>query len=101
MSFDSFEHMLWWVFVGSRGGRTRMTIVNSLLDNPANAYQLTKTLSLNYRTILHHLELLEENRIVQGEGPKYGKVYFPTALLMENLQIYRKVTGLNIGAAED
>lgn len=78
-----------------------MSIVNSLMDRPANAYQLTKTLSLNYRTILHHLGLLEENRIIQGEGPKYGKVYFPTALLLENIQIYRKVAGLNIGAAED
>jgi len=75
-------------------------IVNSLIERPMNAYQLAVALSLNYRTVMHHLEVLEENRIVRGEGPRYGRVFFPTPLLTENMQIYRKVTNVKLGASE-
>ena len=51
MSFDSFRHMLWWVFVVSRGGKTRRMIVDLLMASPMNANQLAGTLSVNYRTV--------------------------------------------------
>jgi DNA-binding transcriptional ArsR family regulator len=74
-------------------------IVNTLMDRPMNAYQLAVALSLNYRTIVHHLEILEENRIVRSEGPRYGRIFFPTSLLTENIQIYKKITNTKLGAS--
>ena len=91
MSFDSFRHMLWWVFVVSRGGRTRRMMVDLLVDSPMNANQLAGSLSVNYRTVSHHLKVLTESRLIEAQGPRYGQVYFPTSLLTSNIAVYREV----------
>ena len=91
MSFDSFRHMLWWVFVVSRGGRTRRMIVDTLVASPTNANQLASSLSVNYRTVSHHLRVLTESKLIEAQGPKYGQVYFPTELLTSNIAVYREV----------
>ena len=91
MSFDSFRHLLWWVFVVSRGGKTRRMMVDLLVASPMNANQLASSLSVNYRTISHHLKVLTESRLVEAQGPRYGQVYFPTPLLISNIAIYHEV----------
>ena len=91
MSFDSFRHMLWWVFVVSRGGRTRRMMVDLLVVSPMNANQLAGNLSVNYRTVSHHLKVLTESKLVEAQGPRYGQVYFPTSLLTSNFAIYQEV----------
>ena len=91
MSFDSFRRMLWWVFVVSKGGRTRRMMVDLLMASPMNANQLAVSLSVNYRTVSHHLKVLTESRLVEAQGPRYGQVYFPTSLLSGNIEVYREV----------
>ncbi|MDG6985616.1 MAG: winged helix-turn-helix transcriptional regulator [Nitrososphaerota archaeon] len=83
--------MLWWVFVVSKGGRTRKSMVDLLMSSPMNANQLASTLSLNYRTVSHHLKVLAESNLVEAEGPRYGQVYFPTSLLTSNIAVYHEV----------
>jgi DNA-binding transcriptional ArsR family regulator len=73
---DSFERLLWWLFAGSVGGRTRMRVIFSIRDEPRNAQQLSTALALDYTTVRHHLKVLESNRLVLTEGDKYGKIYF-------------------------
>jgi predicted transcriptional regulator len=83
--------MLWWVFVGTRGGKMRVKIINALMQSPANMYQLSERLAVNYRTISHHLRVLEENGIIKGEGPHYGKIYFPEKSFIQNLGMFQGV----------
>jgi len=83
--------MFWWIFIGSKGGAMRVKIVISLKDFPQNAYQLAQNLGVNYRTVMHHLSILEENGIVKSEGPKYGKVYFLTDLFTKNFELFEKI----------
>lgn len=73
---DAFERLLWWLFAGSVGARSRRDIVYALREQPRNAQQLSEQLGLDYTTVRHHLSLLEKNRILLTEGEKYGKVYF-------------------------
>ena len=73
---DSFERLLWWLFAGSAGARTRALVLTSIKEEPRNAQQLSIALGLDYTTIRHHLRVLESNRLVVTEGEKYGKVYF-------------------------
>jgi DNA-binding transcriptional ArsR family regulator len=73
---DSFERLLWWLFAGSVGGRTRMRVIFSIREEPRNAQQLSTALALDYTTVRHHLKVLESNRLVLTEGDKYGKIYF-------------------------
>lgn len=73
---DSFERLLWWLFAGSAGARTRALVLGSIREEPRNAQQLSLALKLDYTTVRHHLKVLESNRLVLTEGDKYGKVYF-------------------------
>jgi len=73
---DPFERLLWWLFAGSVGARSRIDIVFALREQPRNAQQLSEQLKLDYTTVRHHLSVLEKNRVLLTEGEKYGKVYF-------------------------
>jgi DNA-binding transcriptional ArsR family regulator len=75
-SMDAFERLLWWLFAGSVGARSRIGIVFALKKQPRNAQQLSEQLGLDYTTVRHHLSVLENNKILLTEGEKYGKVYF-------------------------
>lgn len=58
------KYVLGWLIAGTRGGATRAQIILALKDSPRNANQLANLLGVDYRTIRHHLEILEKNRIV-------------------------------------
>ncbi len=78
---DAFERLLWWLFAGSVGARSRTSILFTLRAQPLNAQQLAEQLKLDYTTVRHHLSVLEKNRILITEGEKYGKVYFVTEVM--------------------
>ena len=73
---DAFERLLWWLFAGSAGAKTRSLVLNAIKEEPRNAQQLSETLGLDYTTVRHHLKVLEQNRIIVTEGESYGKLYF-------------------------
>ena len=81
--------LIWWVFAGTSGGPNRARIVMALKNRPFNAHQLAETLNLNYKTVRHHLKLLEENNIITSSGKnKYGELYFLTTGMEENYDIF-------------
>ncbi|MCC7559400.1 MAG: winged helix-turn-helix domain-containing protein [Methanobacterium sp.] len=63
------------LFFESRGNFNRVKIVNFLHQRPYNINQISKELNLNYRTIKHHLKVLEENKVVQSDGNGYGALF--------------------------
>jgi len=73
---DAFERLLWWLFAGSAGAKTRALVLTAIREEPRNAQQLSEALKLDYTTVRHHLKVLEQNRIVVTEGNSYGKLYF-------------------------
>jgi DNA-binding transcriptional ArsR family regulator len=73
---DAFERLLWWLFVGSAGAKTRVQVLQAIKEEPRNALQLAQKLGLDYTTVRHHLKVLEKNGIVVTEGDKYGRIYF-------------------------
>lgn len=76
------KKLLWWLILGTRGGINRAKIIIKLKERPYNANQLAEGLNLNYRTIRHHIKILEDSEIVKSAGKKYGKMYF----LSENME---------------
>ena len=71
------KNLIWYLFVGTRGGETRAKIVTSIKKKPMNANQLATSLKLDYKTIQHHLKILTENNILTAINKgKYGAVYF-------------------------
>lgn len=73
---DAFERLLWWLFAGSAGAKTRALVITALKEEPRNAQQLSEALHLDYTTVRHHLRVLEQNRLIVTEGNSYGKLYF-------------------------
>lgn len=72
------DGVLWYVLASTRGGANRARILQAIDDRPRNANQLAETLDLDYTTVRHHLEVLEENNVVENSGGDYGTVYLPT-----------------------
>ncbi|MFZ0830548.1 MAG: winged helix-turn-helix domain-containing protein, partial [Thermoplasmata archaeon] len=59
-----------------RGGPNRARILDTLAESPQNAHRLAESLSLDYRTVRHHLLLLENNGLVtRPVGDAYGSPY--------------------------
>ena len=79
------KNLLWYFFVGTRGGETRIKIVMALKERPMNAHQLAKKLSFDYKTVQHHLRTLYENAVLSSvnEG-KYGAVYFISEIMQKS-----------------
>ena len=55
---------LWWLIAGSKGGENRARIILELNNRPYNANKLAQKLSLDYKTIRHHIDVLKENNLV-------------------------------------
>lgn len=85
------RQLLWWLIGGSRGGRNRLRIVRTLQERPMNTNQLSEELELNYKTVQHHLEVLEENDIVTTQGDNYGQLYFLSDRMEENLDVLEEI----------
>ena len=67
---------LWWLIAGSKGGENRARIILELKKRPYNANKLAQKLSLDYKTIRHHIGVLKENNLVKSTGESYGALYF-------------------------
>jgi len=87
------KRLLYWILVGSAGGFNRGRILQELIKTPRNANELATILQLDYKTIRHHLEVLEKNRLITTIGNKYGTLYFPSELLDENMHFFKEIWG--------
>ena len=85
------RYLLGWLIAGTRGGVTRAKIIETLQEKPQNANQLANSLGMDYRTIRHHLELLQKNRIITSTGDGYGKTYFLSTEIEENYGIFEEI----------
>ena len=78
------EGVLWYVLTGTRGGKNRVRLLQTLDEQPRNANQLAEDLDLDYKTVRHHLDVLMENDVVRRSGDDYGAVYLPTERARHN-----------------
>ena len=86
------ERLIWFLLAGTRGGPNRARLLAALRDRPRNANQLAQSLSLNYRTVLHHLDLLAEHGLITTPAKDaYGAVYFLTSTMERNLGLLDRI----------
>lgn len=71
------KQLIWYLFAGTRGGETRLKIVCILHDRPFNANELSKKMGMDYKTITHHIRVLEKNSVIYSSSKgSYGQMYF-------------------------
>jgi len=86
------KRSLFWLLIASRGGDTRAKILKVLIETPMNKNELSKKLSLNYRTIAHHLKVLQENKIVY-EDDRYGGLVYIEDGIMDDIKKFLEYYG--------
>jgi len=87
----SAKRLLWFLFVGSKGGLNRIRIISTIREKPLNANQLAKELGLDYKAIQHHIGVLEKNNIITRVGDKYGVTFFISTFLEVNLEAFDEI----------
>jgi DNA-binding transcriptional ArsR family regulator len=89
---QSLRHSLWNAIAGTRGGITRIEILQLLRERPYNTNQLHEKLKMDYKTIQHHIKvLINGNIIVTEDEKKYGSMYFLAPRLEENIGIFDEI----------
>ncbi|HZC88940.1 MAG TPA: winged helix-turn-helix domain-containing protein [Nitrososphaera sp.] len=85
------KRLLWYLFAGSRGGENRIRIINLLKEHPYNMNQLADAMSIDYKAVQHHINVLEKNNMVSKAGEKYGVLYFVSNYLEANMEAFNEV----------
>ncbi|MFC6835456.1 ArsR/SmtB family transcription factor [Halomarina ordinaria] len=85
------EGELWYVLGGTRGGPNRARLLQAVAERPRNANQLASELGLDYKTVRHHLEVLQTNGLVRDSGGGYGTVYLPSDRVRTNWETVEEI----------
>jgi DNA-binding transcriptional ArsR family regulator len=85
------KKLLWWLIAGKRGGINRARIIKALADRPYNMHQLSEELNLSYKTVRHHVKILEKNNVIKPVGDTYGKLYFLSSEMEENYDVFEEI----------
>jgi len=90
---DSKTRLLYWLLNASRGVPTRLRILRALERKPVNLRQLSLSLSLDYKTVQGHVEMLVENGILETPQKRYGSVYFLSGEWADNAYLKSLLDG--------
>lgn len=89
---QDLKRLLWYVLGGARGGENRARIIHELKDRPMNLNQLAEKLGVDYRTVVHHANVLKANSLVVVEGEKYGAMYFVSPRLQAGMDMFAEIS---------
>jgi predicted transcriptional regulator len=85
------KRLLWFVFMGSKGGLNRIRFISLIRNKPLNANQIAKEMNLDYKAIQHHVGVLEKNNMITRVGDKYGATFFISTFLEVNLDVFDEI----------
>ena len=85
------KRLLWFVFMGSKGGLNRIRLISNIRNKPLNANQLAKEMNLDYKAIQHHVGVLEKNNLITRVGDKYGATFFMSTFLEVNIEAFDEI----------
>ena len=87
-----FKRLLWYLIGSTKGGSNRARILKLINSHPSNANQISSELKLDYKTVIHHLEVLLKNGLVITDNREsYGATYFLTPLLEKNYESFKEI----------
>jgi len=84
--------LFWYLFASTRGAPVRIKIAKLLRKQPYNIHQLSKELSMDYKSVKHHMDTLEKNNLVAKINVTYGATYFLSPLFEENQSMFDEIT---------
>ena len=66
-------------------------MVKLLKEGVYNANKIAEMLSLDYKTVQHHLKVLRENNIIKSDSDGYGAVYRLSDYFMANFAVFAEI----------
>ena len=93
---NRFKMILWSIIAGTRGGVNRAKILNLVKDTPMNANKIATVLSLDHKTVIHHVKILSKNELIIKADKEYGAKYQLTEIMKENQSVLEEIM-LKIG----
>jgi predicted transcriptional regulator len=66
-------------------------MIETLKETPQNANQLATALKMDYKTMRHHLEILEKNKLIISVGDRYGATYFLSQTMEDNYVLFEEI----------
>jgi DNA-binding transcriptional ArsR family regulator len=87
----AYRQLIWYLFAGSRGGITRAKMVKLLKEGNYNANKIAEMLSLDYKTVQHHLKVLRKNNITRSDSEGYGAEYKLTDYFIANFSVFAEI----------
>ncbi len=66
-------------------------MIHALASRPLNLNQLAEKLGVDYRTVMHHANVLKMNSLVVVEGEKYGAMYFLSPRLQASMNLFTEI----------
>ena len=86
------KNLLWYLIAGTKGGENRGKIIELLKKTPSNANKISEVLNLDYKTVRHHLNVLEKNKIItQVNKGNYSATYFLSEQMNLNIKIFDEI----------
>ena len=85
------KQLIGWLITGTKGGKTRAKIITTLKNSPQNPNQLASLLKVNYKTIRHHLTILQKNKLIISTGDHYSTAYFLSEIMEENYGLFEEI----------
>ncbi len=82
------------IFVNSRGGSNRIRIISLLRKEPLNLNQMSLTTGMDYKSISHHMNVLEKNNIISKSEEGYGHINYISPLLEANIEIFDEIVSI-------
>ena len=82
---------LFYMLKGTKGGQTRIRIIDAILLEPCNANQLSKKLKLDYKTITYHLNIICSHNYATKENFEKSSYYRPSDRLIKKLDEYTNI----------
>ena len=86
------DKALWYLLTATRGGENRVRLIRALTERPRNANKLAEELDVSYKTVRHHLDMLEDHGVVESGGNEYGKLYFLTDRFEQHRETFEHIT---------
>lgn len=93
---NRFKMVLWSIIAGTRGGVNRAKILNLVKDTPMNANKIATVLSLDHKTVVHHVKILSKNELIIKADKDYGAEYQLTKIMKQNQSVLEEIM-LKIG----
>ena len=86
-----FKLILWSIIAGTRGGVNRARILNLIKETPLNANKIATMLSLDHKTVVHHIKILSKNELVIKAEKSYAAEFELSQIMRENQEALEEI----------